>query len=162
MKLPDRPLPSNVSAEKALLGAVMLENDLYAATTSLCADDFSLESHRVIYAHIKEMIEGSDTAVDLVTLTEDLRSSGELDSLCDTPVAYLSDLSSDTIRYKPAVKDWAKIIRAKSLQRQLIGACESSIKKCYEGIGGFDIIASLRENLDEIELAARQGVRTNP
>jgi replicative DNA helicase len=158
MKPPDRPLPSNVSAERALLGATLLDNDLYAATTSLCADDFSLESHRVIYAHIAAMIDRGE-AVDLVTLAEDLRSTGELESLCDTPVAYLSDLSSDTIRYKPAVKDWARIIRAKSLLRQLIGACESALKRAYGGDSGFLIISSLREQLDEIEVAARRGTR---
>lgn len=159
MKPPDRPLPSNVSAERALLGATLLDNELYAATTSLCADDFSLESHRVIYAHISAMMDRGE-AVDLVTLAEDLRSTGELESLCDTPVAYLSDLSSDTIRYKPAVKDWAKIIKAKSLQRQLIGACQVAINKCYEGEAGRTIICLLRETIDEIELAAKQGIRT--
>src|SRR5579859_1346136 len=116
----DKPLPANVSAERALLGAVCLDNSLYAATTVLDPEDFSLESHRLIYSHIAAMMERGE-AVDLVTLTEDL--GPELHSISDTPVAYLSDLSTDTIRYAPSVKDWARIIKAKSLQRQLLSVC---------------------------------------
>jgi len=155
---PDHPLPANVSAEKAILGAVMLDNALFEATAVLEADDFSLESHRRIYQNIAEMIEQGE-AVDLVTLTENMTASGDLQAIGDTPVAYLSDLSTDTIRYKPAVREWVKIVKAKSLLRQLIGACSAAVEKAYRGERGTDILAALKETLDEIESTAKRGMR---
>lgn len=156
---PDRPLPANVPAEKAILGACLLDNDLYAATIVLEPDDFSLESHRLIYAHMGEMIERGEAA-DLVTLAEDMRSNGDLSRMGEGPVAYLSGLSEDTIRYKQSVRDWVRIVKAKSLLRQLIGACSSAIEKAYQGERGSDILSALRENIDEIESTAKRGMRT--
>jgi replicative DNA helicase len=155
---PDHDPPANIQAEKALLGAVLLANELFEATAPLEADDFYLEAHRLIYTHISAMLERGE-AVDLVTLAESMRQAKELDLIGESPVAYLSGLSEDTLRYRPAVKDWAKIVRAKSLQRQLIGVCDAAIKKCYDGESGFTIISVLRDHLEEIEISARRGVR---
>jgi len=150
--------PANVQAEKAILGAVLLDNELYAATTSLEADDFFLDSHRLIYTHIGEMLECGQS-VDLVTLAESLREAKELERIGATPVAYLADLSADTIRYRPAVKDWVRIVKAKSLQRQLLTVCQAAINKAYDGESGFTIISVLRDNLDKIESSAKRGIR---
>jgi replicative DNA helicase len=155
---PDPESPSNLSAEKAILGAILLDNSLYAATTSLEAGDFYYTAHNLIYTHIGEMLDCGQS-VDLVTLAESLRESKELDRIGETPVAYIADLSTDTIRYQPAVKDWVRIVKAKSLQRQLIAACTAATKKAYDGESGFTIISCLRERLDEIELSAKRGIR---
>jgi replicative DNA helicase len=155
---PDHDPPANIQAEMALLGAVLLANELFEATASLEADDFYLDSHRRIYGHISAMIERGE-AVDIVTLAESMRQAKELDLIGESPVAYLLGLSEDTLRYRPAVKDWAKIVKAKSLQRQLISVCTAAINQCYDGESGFMIITQLREHLNDIELAAKRGVR---
>ena len=47
----DRGLPSNVEAERSLLGAILLDNALYTdAGAALKPDDFFLDSHRRIYS----------------------------------------------------------------------------------------------------------------
>ncbi len=155
---PDRPLPANISAEKALLGALLLENDLFESVASLEPDDFSLDSHKRIFARIAEMIEAGD-AVDIVTLVERMTQTKDLESMGETPIAYISDLSTDTIRYRPAVRDWARIIKGKSLQRRLIAMCLTATEYSYEGETGRNIIAFLRENLNDIEACANRGLR---
>ena len=155
---PDRPLPANIPAEKALLGALLLENDLFESIASLEPDDFSLDSHRRIFLRIMEMIDAGE-AVDIVTLVERMAQTKDLESMGETPIAYISDLSTDTIRYRPAVRDWARIIKAKSLQRRLILLCSTTIEKSYEGETGRNIIAFLRENLTDIEACANRGLR---
>ncbi len=154
----DNPLPANIMAEKAILGAVMLQNELYEATKPLEPEDFSLQSHRLIYAHIGAMLERGE-AVDLVTLAESMRESGELNSICETPVAYLSDLSTDTVRYRPSVRDWVRIVKAKSLLRRLVLSCTIAVHKAYDGESGYEIIAALKDQITEIEDAARKGIR---
>lgn len=159
MKPKDHPLPSNVSAEKAILGAVLLDNALFEATAPLEADDFSLDAHRAIYLHIAEMMERGE-GVDPVTLVEDLRAAKDLERVGESPVAYINDLSADTIRFRPSVRDWVRIVKAKSLQRKLIGVCTSAANKAWEGESGFTIISVLRDHLDEIESSARKGMRS--
>ncbi len=153
--------PANESAERAILGAVLLDNSLYAAAGGLDADDFFLKAHKIIYLRIGEMLERGE-AVDPVTLIESLRTTKDLIEVGSMPVAYINNLNSETIRYQPAVKDWARIVKAKSLLRQLMGSCSSAIEKAYAGESGFDIIAALRDQLEEIEIAARNGVRVKP
>jgi replicative DNA helicase len=150
-------VPANVAAEKAILGALLMDNELIEATKSLEADDFYLESHRVIYQHITEM-RGRGEAVDLVTLVEDMRQAKTLERVGESPVAYISDLSTETMRYRPAVREWAKIVKAKSLQRKLIGCCSGAVDKAFGGESGFEIITVLREQLQEIECSARKGI----
>jgi replicative DNA helicase len=155
---PDNPLPSNVSAEKAIIGAVLLDNGLWDAVRSLEPEDFSLDSHRLIFQHIGEMLERGEAA-DPVTLVEEMRTTKTLEKVGELPVSYISSLSEDTIRYRPAVKDWARIVKAKSLHRRLIGLCNAATEKCYEGERGGAIISFLRENLDDIEACANRGLR---
>lgn len=58
-------------AEKSILGAILLDSKAYdeAASTGLVSDDFSLDSHQVIYRAMCVLAESS-SAIDVVTLTE--------------------------------------------------------------------------------------------
>lgn len=159
MKTDDKPLPANVPAEKAILGALLLDNSLYEATKVLEPEDFSLDAHRNIYLHIEHMIVRGE-AVDPITLVEDMRGSGDLESVGTMPVAYISDLSADTIRYRQSVRDWTRIVKAKSLLRKLILSCSSAVNQAYDGGSGFEIIATLKEQINEIEDTAKRGLRT--
>ena len=159
MKTDNKPLPANVPAEKAILGALLLDNALYEATKVLEPEDFSLDAHRRIFLHIAQMIERGE-AVDPITLVEDMREGRDLEAVGTMPVAYISDLSSDTIRYRQSVRDWTRIVKAKSLLRKLILSCTGAINHTYDGGSGFEIISTLKEQINEIENAAKRGMRT--
>ena len=46
--MPDIVMPQSVEAEKAVLGAIVLDNNAYLeASEGLSSDDFSLDSHRL-------------------------------------------------------------------------------------------------------------------
>ena len=154
----DKPLPANVSAEKAILGAILLDNAFYEETKVLEPEDFSLDAHKRIYHHIVAMLARAD-AVDPITLAEDMRSAGDLQEIGTAPIAYISDLSADTIRYTQSVRNWTRIVKAKSLLRRLILSCSSAINRAYDGGSGFEIIATLKDQLNEIEDTARKGMR---
>ena len=150
---------SNIQAERAILGAILLDNALFDAAKVLDPDDFMLDAHRLIFSHIAQMIERGEAA-DIVTLAEELRSTHELDKIGELPVAYIASLGEDTIRYRPAVYSWAGIVKGKSLLRQLAKCCDSALKKTYDGESGMEIITCLRGELDDIERQARTGLRS--
>ena len=53
-------LPANVEAERSILGAILLDNFSYnQAAEHLKPEDFSLDSHRRIYARMMELAESS-------------------------------------------------------------------------------------------------------
>jgi replicative DNA helicase len=147
--------PANIDAEKSILGAVLLDNADHILTACLDADDFFLDSHRRIFLRMGELIE-AQSAVDIVTMVEELRAQGEIETVGGR--AYLFSLTEGLPR-RPSVKDYVRIVKAKSLQRRLIAACESAIKKAYAGESGFTIIEVLRERLEEIDTDARRGLR---
>jgi replicative DNA helicase len=163
----DKPIPANVDAEKTILGAVLLEcscSDLpermiaWETTKALSFEDFLLDSHRRIYLRMSELIEAG-SSVDIVTLANKLSEEKEVEMIGG--VAYLASLTEGLPR-RPSIRDYVRIVKAKSLLRQLIGCCSQAVDKAYNGEPGFEIINVLRERLDEIEQSARQGIRTQP
>jgi replicative DNA helicase len=155
MTASSRSVPANVQAEKAILGAVLLDNSLFSAARTLQPDDFSLDSHRLIYLHILEMIDRGQ-AVDPVTLVEDMGANGTLKKVGLCPVAYICDLGADTIRYKPSVQEWVRIVKGKALLRRLIAVCSSAVNKAFDGERAGYIVGSMKSELEEIEaIAAR-------
>src|SRR5271156_4049402 len=77
----ERGLPANIDAERAILGAVLLENVLYnEAAERLRAEDFALDSHQRIFARMGELID-SGRAVDIFTLSEELARRKEVEAI---------------------------------------------------------------------------------
>ena len=125
----DRGLPASVEAERAILGAVLLDNSSYSqAAEFLRAEDFSLDSHRRIYLRMMELAE-TGRAIDFVTLTEQLGQHKEIESVGG--VAYVTSLTDGLPRVKN-IEQYVKIVKDKALLRGLIHAATSAIQKAYE------------------------------
>src|SRR5215813_8689853 len=83
-------MPANVEAERSILGAILLDNLAYnQAAEHLHPDDFSLDSHRRIYARMIDLAESS-RPIDMITLVEELDRRKELEAIGD--VGYVSGL----------------------------------------------------------------------
>src|ERR1051326_2709372 len=125
----DRGLPASVEAERAILGAILLDNLAYPqAAEFLRAEDFSLDSHRRIYLRMMELAE-SGRAIDFVTLTEQLGQHKEIEAVGG--VAYVTSLTDGLPRVKN-IEQYVKIVKDKALLRGLIHAATSAIQKAYE------------------------------
>jgi replicative DNA helicase len=125
----DRGLPASADAERAVLGAILLDNQTYPqAAEFLRAEDFSLDSHRRIYLRMMELAE-SGRAIDYVTLTEQLGQHKEIESVGG--VAYVTSLTDGLPRVKN-IEQYVKIVKDKALLRGLIHAASSAIQKAYE------------------------------
>jgi replicative DNA helicase len=104
-----------------ILGAMLVEPvAIIDATMYLKVDDFALDSHRKIY-NAMMVLSQAGHAVDIVTVSEELRKRKELDSVGS--VAYLASLTEGLPR-KLSVESYVAIVRDKSLMRQLMTVCD--------------------------------------
>lgn len=123
-------LPCNVSAEKTILGAIMLDNAAYdEAASILDTSDFSLDSHQRIFLRAGELMEACQ-AVDIVTLANELARYKEISTVGG--VAYLASLTED-LPLRPVIADYIRIVKDKSLARRLMTIASSSIARASDG-----------------------------
>lgn len=117
MPSPNEGLPSSVQTEVTVLGAMLLDAvAIIDATEKLRPEDFSLDSHQRIYRAITDLL-AQGHAVDHITVREALARKKELDSIGgDSYLAYLTE----GIPRNPNVESYVKIIKDKSLLRQLL------------------------------------------
>jgi len=122
-------LPANVEAERAILGAILLDNlSFNEAAEHLQAEDFSLDSHRRIYTRMVELMDSS-RPIDLITLVEELDRHKELQAIGD--VGYISGLV-DGVPDRPSIEHYIKIVRDKSLLRGLIYTANAAIARASD------------------------------
>jgi replicative DNA helicase len=125
----DRGLPASVEAERSILGAILLDNHSYnEAAEKLSSEDFSLDSHRRIYSRMAELID-AHRAVDIVTLAEELARRKEVEAVGG--VAYLASLTEGLPR-RPSIEEYVRIVKDKSLARQLIVICNTAITRAAD------------------------------
>src|SRR6476660_10360033 len=85
--------PQNLEAESSVLGGILLDNEAVNQVLELLRpEDFYRESHRKIFRSMIEITDRSEP-VDLITLSEFLKSKNELEAVGGTAyVAALADL----------------------------------------------------------------------
>lgn len=122
-------LPANVDAERTVLGAILLDNAVAPGAFSVLRPaDFSLDSHQRIARAMKQMLDGSHP-IDLVTLSHYLNGRKEVESVGG--VAYLASLTEGLPR-RPAIDEYVRILKDKSLLRSIMVSCTAAIRKAQE------------------------------
>ena len=141
-------LPSNLDAERSVLGAILLDNSAYNyAAELLIADDFSSVGHRRIFARMVALRE-SGRPIDPVTLTEELLRTDELETAGG--VTYLSALTEGLPR-ATNVAHYAGIVREKAQFRRIIHLTYSAMHEAFDGHEkAGDICQRLTEALDAV------------
>jgi replicative DNA helicase len=140
--------PASVHAEMTILGAMLVEPlAITDATMLLTADDFALDSHRRIYSSMLRLAEAGH-AIDIVTCAEDLRRQKELDAIGGVP--YLASLSEGLPR-KLSVESYVRIVRDKSLMRQLMTVCDMGmVEAADQSQEAIDVLNNVSTRLMEI------------
>jgi replicative DNA helicase len=139
----EAPLPQNTEAERSILGAILLDNNvLNAAIEKLRPEDFFHEHHRRIYLQMIALGEAQQ-AIDLVTLTDQLHRRGELEA--SGGHAYIAQLV-DGVPRVANVEHYARIVKEKSLLRGLIHATHSIQRQAMEMEDDADAILDRAES----------------
>ncbi|MBI3331002.1 MAG: replicative DNA helicase [Candidatus Omnitrophica bacterium] len=135
MDLPDvttleRLPPQNLEAEQAVLGAMLLEEDAVIQAAELLEEAaFYKDSHRKIFAALLALYK-AHVAVDLVTLTDELKKRGLLDEVGGP--SYLATLTS-VVPTAANAEHYCRIVKQKHILRDLIRAATHITSECYEG-----------------------------
>jgi replicative DNA helicase len=147
--------PASVHAEMTILGAMLVEPvAIIDATMLLRTDDFALDSHRKIYDAMLHLAEAGH-AVDIVTVADALKKRKELDSVGGLP--YLASLSEGLPR-KLSVESYVRIVRDKSLMRQLLTVCDMGmIEASDQSREALDVLNQVSSRLTEISEHAVTG-----
>lgn len=140
--------PQDVTAEKSLLGAVMIsENAITEVLSIVRPNDFYDEKHQIIYEAILNLYD-QHKPIDLLTLTAALKAEKKLKEIGGA--AYLTELSN----FVPAAshaKAYAEIIERASTRRRLITAGTTIANKAYEedaNVG--DLVGEAEKTLFEV------------
>jgi replicative DNA helicase len=147
--------PASVHAEMTILGAMLVEPvAIIDATMLLKTDDFALDSHRKIYDAMLRLGEAGH-AIDIVTVTDALSKKKELDSVGGLP--YLASLSEGLPR-KLSIESYVRIVRDKSLMRQLLSVCDMGmIEASDQSREAIDVLNQVSSRLTEISEHAVTG-----
>ncbi|HET9217727.1 MAG TPA: replicative DNA helicase [Terriglobia bacterium] len=138
----ERALPSNVDAERSLLGAILVNNEnYYRVVEFLRPEDFYLDSHRVIFRNMTALMENS-RAIDLITLQDELLRNASLESTGG--IGYLSGLL-DGIPHLVNIDHYVDIVRDKALLRQMINSASKMIAECFDQAEPADAILDQAE-----------------
>lgn len=154
-----KPLPSNLDAERSVLGAILIENNsISVAMKHVCSTDFQITSHQKLFRCMVEMLEVGKP-VDLVTLSETLYQRGELDSIgygdANTGAAYIASLS-DGMPKISNVEHYAKIVKEKSMLRQMAKVADRLSNAALEPDAD---IGTLQAKLRELSLATPEPMK---
>lgn len=125
IKLP----PQNIEAERSVLGAMLIDDEAIGlALEILNGEWFYEEAHRQIYMAILDLYNNRKN-VDLITLSDKLKSDGKLDSIGGVP--YLT-MIIDMVPTSANVEHYAHIVREKGILRTLIKNATQIVGECFE------------------------------
>lgn len=109
-------LPNSVEAERAILGAILLNNGLInQAVTELKPEDFYLPSHRRIFTAMVMLME-CRVEIDPILIGEELKRENALEAVGG--ISFITNLTYG-LPHSTNISHYARVIRGKSLLRNL-------------------------------------------
>jgi replicative DNA helicase len=140
----ERPLPNSPEAERAILGAVLLDNALISQGIELLkAEDFYVPSHRRIFQVMVTLFErGSE--IDSILIGEELKRDNALESVGG--ISFITNLTYGLPHFAN-ISHYAKIVRGKSLLRQLVKSANKITAEALEEEDEPEIILDHAEHM---------------
>ena len=121
--------PQNIEAEQSILGGILIENDaLNTVVEFLEAGDFYREAHQKIFLSMIALSEKNEP-LDLITLTNELKKTKELESIGGA--SYLASLV-ESVPTAANIAYYAKIVKDKSTLRKLISTATEIVTQSYQ------------------------------
>lgn len=126
----DRVTPNEIEVEKAVLGAMLIDNDSISRVVEALGDEsaFYNSVHRKVYKAILTLFERGEPA-DQVTVSEELARDGALESVggAATVAALASEMATAV-----NAEYHAKIVLEAALRRRLIDSATQTVEESYQ------------------------------
>lgn len=141
---PDREMPSDVTAEKYILGGIQLDNKLMSvAAETLKAKDFYNPIYRRIYAAM-EVLYQTNRDIDAVTIADVMRLEGSLESIGGAP--YIANLTMG-LPFFSDIDEYVTIVHKASIARQLITVCNMTTSNILAQDEDIENVVDLHEQM---------------
>lgn len=126
----DKIPPHNIDAEQSVLGSILIDPEsINQVAKFLQAEDFYLETHRLVYDAILDLDEAGEP-VDFLTVTECLKKNGNLDKIGGASfVASLANIVPTSAH----AESYGHIVEENALLRNLIDLATRISAKGYQG-----------------------------
>jgi replicative DNA helicase len=135
--------PQSIEAEESILSAILMDPDiLNDIAAHLNPEDFYRSAHEKIYGSMRELFNRGEP-VDLVTLTNALRDSHQLDEVGGA--VYLARLMNE-VPMSVNPEHHAGIIRDKAHLRRLIQEANKIVRRCFEDQGDVSEVVDYAES----------------
>ena len=140
--------PHNIEAEKWVISWALLDSEVIWIYDSdkLGYKDFYQKEHSYIYEAIQELRMARKT-IDVVTVSDQLSKNWNLDVIGG--VDYLYDLSSFLFSTQPC-SEYSKIVREKSLLRQVLKVCQWISGEVYEQKDTLQIFDAIEKKIFDL------------
>jgi len=151
--------PQALDLEEAVLGAMMLEKDKLSAVIEIIQPEvFYKTEHQLIFGAIQRLF-GEVKAVDILTVTDELRNKGELEAAGGP---YYIAMLTNRVASSANIEFHTRIILQKHIQRELIRISSTIIRDAYEDTTDvFDLLDSAENNLFAVsETSLRRSIRS--
>lgn len=135
-------IPESVEAEKAVLGAILIAPDcINKIINVLEPKDFYRTAHRLIFTTLIAL-ENEHVKIDYLTLVDRLDKTKKLEKVGG--IAFITSLTN-IVPSVSNVMEYVKIVKERSIRRNIIFAAESISALAYEA--NYD----LPETIDKVE-----------
>jgi len=125
----ERSLPHSSEAERAILGGVVIDNGLIAQAIELLRpDDFYVPSHRLIFKAMSAVFERGGE-INPIIIGEELKKENSLEMVGG--ISFITNLTYG-LPHSTNISHYAKIVRGKSMLRQVIRASSANIQEALE------------------------------
>lgn len=122
--------PHSVEAEQAVVGSLLLDNELIDEVTDILGvSDFYLRAHRLIFSAILSQRDQNESA-DIITISDLLRTQNKLHDVGGS--SYIASLTETAVPNAQLVREYAVIVREKAHLRQLITTATEIMQGAYE------------------------------
>ena len=140
--------PHNIEAEKWVISWALLDTEVMWIYDSdkLGYKDFYQKEHSYIYEAIQQLRMARKT-IDVVTVSDQLSKNWNLDVIGG--VDYLYDLSSFLFSTQPC-SEYSKIVREKSLLRQVLKVCQWISGEVYEQKDTLQIFDAIEKKIFDL------------
>jgi len=129
MSLLGRVPPHHLEAEQSVIGSMLLDKEVIPSVTEILKSvDFYREDHREIFEAIMDLFDKAEP-IDLITISEQLKLRGTLDSIGG--LEYLANIAA-SVPTTANAKHYAKIVEEKSILRHLISTSADIVSMGYE------------------------------
>lgn len=136
--------PQNLEAEASVLGAMLFAPEALSRGLELLRESFFYsEAHRQIFSSMVNLFDRNQ-AVDLVTVTDELRKRKQLEVVGGA--SYLAQLTA-SVPTAANIDYHARIVKEKALLRGLIHAATQIIQESFESAGEGSSIVDHAERL---------------